>query len=228
MKSLSILAAILATGALCAQGHPTDLNARVILFGESTQTAAIELGQGVKDQAAIQTGAGIRFMGQATDDSRWFWELAGRFSSTAKMSTNRDISTPPAAPNVLDVTKVKIRYSYWSAGAGYLLPLGPAVDFGMHLEGRAETINPEGTFSTTSGGTGTTDAHTVYFRPWVRLSLDFKMKMGSYSTIIGGDAGVATLKTKQKTIVPMSQMDEQTMRAMAPTWSAALYAGFQF
>lgn len=227
MKSLSILAAILATGALCAQERPTELNARVILFGESTQTSAVELGLGVKDQAAAQTGAGIRLMGQVTDDSRWFWELSGRFSSSAHMVTNRDISSVPPA-NILDATKVKIRYSYWSAGAGYLLPLGPSVDFGMHLEGRAETINPEGTFSTTAGGTGNIDAHTVYFRPWVRLSLDFKMKTGSFTTILGGDAGVAALKTTQKTVVPMSQMDEQTMRAMAPTWSASLYAGFQF
>lgn len=223
MKSLSILAAILATGALCAQERPTELNARVILFGESTQTSAVELGQGVKDQAAAQTGAGIRFLGQVTDESRWFWELSGRFSSSANMVTNRDIG----GGTILDATKVKIRYSYWSAGAGYLLPLGPSVDFGMHLEGRAETINPAGAYSQSSGGTGTIDTHTVYFRPWVRLSLDFKLKTGSFNTILGGDAGVATLKTTQRA-GNLPQMDEQTMRAMAPTWSAALYAGFQF
>lgn len=228
MKSLSILAATLATGALCAQVRPADdMTARVILFGESTQTSAIELGQGVKDQAAIQTAPGIRFMGRTSDDSPWFWELSGRFSSSANMATNRDISPAPPA-NVLDATKVKIRYSYWSVGAGYLLPLGPALDFGMHLEGRAETINPSGTFSTTNGGTGSTDAHIVYFRPWARLSLDLKMKTGSYITILGGDAGVAITKTSQKAIVPMSQLDTWTLRAMAPTWSAALYAGIQF
>ena len=143
------------------------------------------------------------------------------------MVTNRDISSAPPA-NVLDVTKTKINYSYWSVGAGYLLPLGPTADFGMHVEGRNETINPKGEYSSTLGGTGYVDAHTVYFRPWVRLSLDFKVKSRSITTLIGADAGAALLKTNQKAIVPMSQLDDQTLRAMAPTWSGAIYAGIQF
>lgn len=224
MKSLSILAAILATGALCAQEKSEDLTARVILFGEATQTAGILLGQGIKDQANIQTGPGIRIMGLTSEDSHWFWELAVRFKSSAAMATNRDIG----GGNILDATKVRVNYSYWSAGAGYLIPLGGVADFGIHLEGRGETINPNGTFSTTTGGTGSIDAHTVYFRPWVRLSLDLKFKTGSVTTLIGGDAGVAAMKTSQKAVMPLSQIDNQTLRSMAPTWSGALYAGVQF
>ena len=227
MKSLSILMALLVSGSLFAQQRTNDVNdvnARVILFGETTQTSGIQLAPGVKDQANYQTGPGIRLMGQFDSDSRWNWELAGRFSSSARMVTNRDIGSG----NVLDVTKTKINYSYWSVGAGYLLPLSPAVDFGMHVEGRNETINPKGEYSSTLGGTGTIDAHTVYFRPWVRLSLDFKVKTGSVTTVFGADAGAALIKTTQKAIVPMSQLDDQTLRAMAPTWSGAVYAGIQF
>src|ERR1035438_10625353 len=201
--------ALVAAGALCAQQPANDLKARVILFGESTQTSGIQLAPGVKDQANYQTGPGLRLMGQLDSDSRWVWELAGRFSSSAHMVTNRDIG----AGNVLDVTQTKINYSYWSVGAGYLLPLGPAVDFGMHLEGRNETINPKGTYSSTLGGTGYIDAHTAYFRPWARLSLDFKVKTGSITTLIGADAGGTPIKTTQKAIVPMSQMDDHTLRA---------------
>lgn len=224
MKSCSILMALVAAGSLSAQQPINDLKARVILFGESTQTSGILLAQGVKDQANYQTGPGIRLMGQFDVDSRWNWELAGRFSSSAHMVTNRDIG----GGNVLDVTKTKINYSYWSVGAGYLIPLGSAADFGMHLEGRNETINPKGTYSSTLGGTGTIDAHTAYFRPWVRLSLDLKLKTGSVTTIIGAEAGAAAIKTTQKDIVPMSQMDDHTLRALAPTWSGAVYAGIQF
>jgi hypothetical protein len=216
--------ALVAAGALCAQQPASDLKARVILFGESTQTSGILLAQGVKDQAAYQTGPGIRLMGQFDSDSRWNWELAGRFSSSAHMVTNRDIG----GGNVLDVTKTKINYSYWSLGAGYLLPLGPTVDFGMHVEGRNETINPKGTYSSTLGGTGAIDAHTAYFRPWGRLSLDLKVKIGSITTLIGAEAGATPIKTTQKVIVPMSQMDDHTLRALAPTWSGAVYAGIQF
>jgi hypothetical protein len=193
VKSFSILMALLVAGSLSAQQRTNDVSARVILFGESTQTSGIQLAPGVKDQANYQTGPGIRLMGQFDSDSRWNWELAGRFSSSAHMVTNRDISSAPPA-NVLDVTKTKINYSYWSVGAGYLLPLGSAVDFGMHVEGRDETINPK----------------------------------GEYTTVFGADAGAALIKTTQKAIVPMSQLDDQTLRAMAPTWSGAVYAGIQF
>jgi hypothetical protein len=228
VKSISILAAILATGALSAQGQATDLNARVILFGEAIQTSGILLGPGAEDKANYQTAPGIRLMGRLDDDSRWNWELGGRFPSTAKMVTNRDIAIPPATPNVLNVSQVKVYYSYWTVGAAYLLPLGTAADLGFHLEGRAETINPKGNYSTTSGGTGAMDAHTVYFRPWLRVSLDLKVKVGSYYTLIGADAGVATIKAKQNAIVPMSQLDSQTLKAMAPKTSFSVYAGMQF
>jgi hypothetical protein len=216
--------ALLVAGSLSAEQPANDLKARVILFGESTQTSGILLAQGVKDQANYQTGPGIRLMGQFDSDSRWNWELAGRFSSSARMITNRDIG----GGNVLDVTKTKINYSYWSVGAGYLLPLGPAADFGMHVEGRNETINPKGTYSSTLGGTGYIDAHTAYFRPWARLSLDLKINTGSITTLLGVEAGATPLKTTQKAIVPMSQMDDHTLRALAPTWSGAVYAGIQF
>ena len=157
MKSISILAAILATGALSAQDSSNNLNARIILFAESIQTRGILLGQGVEDKADRQTGPGLRFMGRFAEDSRWNWELAGRFQSSAHMVTNRDIASAPPA-NILDATRVKVDYSYWSVGAGYVLPVGDNVDLGMHLEGRAETINPKGTYSTTNGGTGYIDA----------------------------------------------------------------------
>jgi hypothetical protein len=227
VKSYCIPMALLVAGTLSAQQKTNDLSARVILFGETTQTSGVQLGPGAKDQANYQTGPGIRLMGQLDSDSRWNWELAGRFSSSAHMVTDRDISLAPPV-NVLNATQTKINYSYWSVGAGYLLPLGAAADFGMHVEGRNETINPKGTYSTTEGGTGYIDAHTAYFRPWVRLSLDFKARTGSVTTVFGADAGAALIKTTQKAIVPMSQLDDHTLRAMAPTWSGALYAGLQF
>jgi hypothetical protein len=227
VKFLSILTALMVSGALSAQITESKVNARVILFGEAIQTRSILLAQGVTDQANFQTGPGIRLMGQTTFDSPWYWELAGRFSSKAYMVTNRDIATAPPS-NVLDMTKVRIEYSYWSVGAGYLIPLGQAADFGIHLEGRDETINPKGQYSSTGGGTANIDAMTAYFRPWVRLSLDLKLKTGSITTILGGDGSFTPLRTKQQNIMPLSQIDSQTMRALAPTWSASLYAGFQF
>jgi hypothetical protein len=203
------------------------LNGRVLLFEESIQTRSILLGQGIKDQADREAATGIRLMGQVGEESRWFWELSGRFAGSARMTTNRDISST-GTPNVLNATGVKIYYSYWSVGAAYLLPLSPSVDLGFHLEGRAETLNPKGDYSTTAGGTGYMDAHVVYGRPWVRLSLDVKFKTGSFTTLVGADAGVAATKTDQTRIMPLSEIDSTTMRSLAPTWSGAVYAGIQF
>ncbi len=232
MKPQSILMAMLVVGALSAQDSANNLNARVILFGESIQTRGILLGQGVEDQADRQTGPGLRVMGRFAEGSRWNWELAGRFQSSAHMVTNRVINLPPYTAgnpaNDLDATKVKVDYSYWSVGAGYVLPVGDSVDFGVHLEGRAETINPKGSYTQTTGGTGYIDAMAVYFRPWVRLSLDGKLRTGSFYTVVGADAGFAGFKTNQRVIPPMQAMDDQTMRAMAPTWSGSIYAGVQF
>lgn len=227
MKYFSLMTLTLAAAALSAQEVSPDLRTRVILFEESVQTRGILLAQGVSDQADRQAGTGLRLMGALGEESRWYWELAGRFPSSARMVTNHDIATVPPANN-LDATGVKIYYSYWSAGAGYLLPLGPSVDLGLHLEGRAETINPKGTYVTTAGGAGFMDAHTVYWRPWVRLSLDVKVKTWSFTTVVGAEAGVAALKTDQDKVVPLSAIDVNTMKALAPTWSGAIYAGIQF
>lgn len=218
--------ALVVSGTLCAQSTESKVSARVILFGEAIQTRSILLAQGISDQANFQTGPGIRLMGQITYDSPWCWELAGRFASKAYMVTNRDVATTPPA-NVLNMSNVRIEYSYWSVGAGYLLPLGQTADFGLHLEGRNETINPKGWYSS-GGSTIDLNAMTVYFRPWVRLSLDLKLKTGSIKTILGGDASLTPLRTKQQNIVAPNTIDSQTTRALAPTWSASLYAGFQF
>ena len=71
MKSYRILMALLVAGSLSAQQKINDVSARVILFGESTQTSGIQMGPGAKDQANYQTGPGIRLMGQLDADSRW-------------------------------------------------------------------------------------------------------------------------------------------------------------
>jgi hypothetical protein len=227
VKALSILTAILVTGSLLAQSRTDGPSARVLLFAESIQTRSILLGQGIEDQADRQAAPGVRFMGQFAAESPWVWELSGRFQSSAHMATDRDIMIP-SSPNILDARGVKIHYSYWSVGAGYLLPLSHSVDLGFHLEGRAETINPKGTYTTSLGGAGYVDAHKVYWRPWVRLSLDFRIPTGSVQTVLGGEVAGTPVKTDQNAIVPMPELDQNTARAMAPTWSGAVYAGVQF
>lgn len=227
MKPRSILIAFLVAGGLAAQ-QPSDAPmVQVMVLEESIQTRSVLLAQGVEDQADRQAGTGIRLLGQFVADSPWVWELSGRFPSSAHMATDRDIMVP-TSPNILDARGVKIYYSYWSVGAGYEVPLGSAVHLGLHLESRAETINPKGTYTTTLGGAGFVDAHKVYWRPWFRLSLDVAFPTGAVKTLLGGEVAATPLKTDQKTIVPMPLLDQNTARAMAPTWSGAVYVGLQF
>jgi hypothetical protein len=80
----------------------------------------------------------------------------------------------------------------------------------------------------TNGGVGYIDAHNVYFRPWARVSLDIKLGGSSFRPLIGLEGAVALVKTSQSQVVPLSALDANTLRAMAPTWSGAVYAGVQF
>lgn len=227
MRPRSILIAFLVAGGLAAQQSSDGPMVQAMVFEESIQTRSILLGQGIEDQADRQAGTGIRLLGQFVADSPWVWELSGRFPSSARMTTDRDIMVP-SSPNILNAQGVKIYYSYWSVGGGYLVPLGTSADLGLHLESRAETINPKGTYTTTLGGAGFVDAHKVYWRPWFRLSLDVAFKTGSVKTLLGAEVAGTPLKTEQKTIVPMPLLDQNTARAMAPTWSGAVFAGVQF
>ena len=226
-RIVTMTAALLAGSLLVAQADDAKGRGRILVFGELNQTEPILLGAGVKDQPERQAAPGIRVMGAVTENGRWFYELAWRFDSAARMTTNRDISSTPPA-NVLDVTKTKVHYTYWSVGAAYLMPLGEHVTLGFHLEGRGETINPKGTYSSTNGGTSSIDAHTVYFRPWGRVSIETAFRTGPCHTILGLDAGLAGYNTDQKKIVPMSVIDTDTLRAMAPKWGASVYAGISF
>ncbi len=226
-RVVTMTAALLAGSLLVAQADDAKGRGRILVFGEVIQTEPILLGQGVKDQPERQGAPGIRVMGAVTESGRWCYEVAWRFDSAAHMTTNRDISSAPPA-NVLDVTKTKVHYTYWSVGAAYLLPLGERVTLGFHREGRAETINPKGTYSSTNGGTSSIDAHSVYFRPWGRVSIETAFKTGPCHTILGLDAGLPGYKTSQNKIVPMSVINTNTLRAMAPQWCASAYAGISF
>lgn len=227
MKPIRTLAALLLPALLGAQAPSREAIGTLVVFGEVVQTREILLAPGIGDQAARQTGPGLRLLGRIEDHPRWQWELVARFQNSERMVTHHDIASAPPA-NILDVTQVKVDYSYYGAGAGYLMPLSPATDLGFHLELRAETINPKGSYSTTNGGKALLDAMTVWARPWVRVSLDTAFPVGGVTTVVGGELGVATLRASQHAILPMSQIDRQTLRALAPDWSLGLYAGVRF
>ena len=227
MKPVRTLAAFLLPALLGAQAPTREDPGTLLLFGEVVQTRSILLAPGIGDQAPRQTGPGLRLLGRVQDHPRWHWELVARLQNSERMVTHHDIASAPPA-NILDVRQVKVDYSYYGVGAGYLLPLSAATDLGFHLEVRAETINPKGSYSTTNGGTALLDAMTVWARPWVRLSLDTTVPVRTVGVVVGGDLGVAGLRATQKAILPMSQIDRQTLRALAPDWSLSLYAGVRF
>lgn len=218
MKTLSILAATMTVGVLSAQDAIPSLDARLTAFGEMIRPQKLDVVSGVTAQPGTQISPGIRFLGQLGAGSRWYYELAGRAESSSNM-VNID--------SVGDYSKVKLTYSYWSVGGGYLLPVGSNFDIGFHLEARAENIRCQGTYIQ-AGVSADADGGNSFIRPWARVSLEIGLSSGPVKPLIGFDAAIAMIRTYQTEIQPLSSMDDRTTRSLAPQYSASVFAGVRF
>jgi len=219
VKTLSVLAAVLAVTGLSAQDASGSQEARLLLFGELVRPQKLDVGTGITDQASNQMGGGLRFMGQIKPGTHWFYELAGRLESSSNLSNIPGVG--------LDNSKVKVTWSYFSMGGGYLAPLGNNVDLGFHLEARSENIRIQGT-TVVLGTPAGVDAANTFLRPWVRLSLDTNFQLGSVRPIIGGDVAFAALRTSQNQILTAANVEDRTARAAAPQVAVGFYVGLKF
>lgn len=227
MKIPTILVTALAAGSLCAQAPDKELDKRIQVFGEMIRPAAFTIFPGVQDQAQRSWGVGVRFMGEIASSRNWYYEIGGKLDSSSNLTFDGPTSALPGAP-VADLTDVKITSSYWSVGAGYLIPVGNAVALGLHLEGRGEALTAQGAVFQAGAMLGNVDASTTYLRPWARVSLDASFHLGSTRPFIGVDVAATPLKTSQQVLVSPVNMDNRTLRSLAPTASAAFYAGLHF
>lgn len=230
MNIKTILTMALSAGTLLAQQPDSRLDARIQLFGEVTRPAQFTLaqvgGSDIKDQAKSQTGVGLRFMGELTSAPGWYYEVGGKLDS----SSNLTLNGPLPGGAVLNATDVKITHSYWSLGAAYLFSKGD-FSLGLHLEARGEVMRAQGEVDYIQGGITTAsalDQASNYLRPWVRVSADYTLGGGRIRPFLGVDAAYAITRTTQTRVVPASQMDERTLRSMAPDASASFYLGLRF
>jgi hypothetical protein len=228
VKSISILAAALAAGTLFAQAPGSSLDARVLLFGEVERPSAFIVDQvGTKDQASDQWGGGIRFMGEIASAPGWYYELGGKFDASSNLVYRGNV-TPTY---YLDNTDVRIDDSYWSLGGAYLFNMGP-VALGLHLEARGERLEIVGTvYDNTGAGIvagGTYDATNTYLRPWGRISLDYSWRMGNARPFFGADAALAFFHSSQTIPQALAQVDDRTLRSMAPRSALSIYLGMHF
>lgn len=220
MKTLSLLAALVAATSLSAQETADTQEARLMLFVDLVRPMTLTVGSGVTDQPGNQIGGGLRFMGQVRPASRWFYELAGRPETSSNFSNIPSIGA--------DFSQVKVTYSYFSLGGGYLLPLSKNVDLGFHMEARSENVRVQGNYTYTAGPQPNVNAGNTFLRPWVRLSLDCNFAMGDARPILGADIALGCLRTYQTQITPLSQIDDRTARALAPQAAASAYIGLKF
>ncbi len=218
MKITKVLVTALSAGTLFAQ-TPTQLDARIQAFGEMIRPTSLTVAAGVKDQAGTSVGFGVRFMGEFASSRNWYYEIGGKLDSSSNLAMNS---------GGVDLTDIKITSSYWSLGVGYLVPLGQNVSLGFHLEGRGEALAAQGAVFQGGVVTGRVDAGTTYLRPWGRVSLDGTFTMGKLRPYIGVEVAATPLKTTQTQLIALSDMDNRTLRSMAPRVSGALYAGLHF
>jgi len=236
VKIQSILVAALATGSLCAAVPALELDARIQVFGEMTRPVNITFAQtpaNLQDKAGSQTGIGVRFMGEIASAPNWYYELGGKMDATSNFGFNGTITPPaPGAPFNLDLRDVRFTSSYWSLGFGYLTKPNETLTVGFHVEARGEALSAQGKVFQDQGAgplvQGVVDASTTYLRPWIRLSADATVPVAGLRPYVGVDAALALTKTSQTELVPLGQMDNRTLKSMAPTFALSVYLGMRF
>jgi hypothetical protein len=224
VKITKVLVIALSAGTLFAQAPTQELDSRIQIFGELIRPTSYTLGNGAgqtaKDQAGRSWGVGMRFMGEIASARNWYYELGGKLDSSSQLAYNAGGT---------NLTDIKITHSYWSVGAGYLAPLGSAFSLGFHLEGRGETMAAQGAIQTNGVVSNRVDAGNTALRPWGRLSLDGSWHMGSLHPYVGVDVAATPVKTTQTApISDLSQLDNRTLRSMAPNVAGSVYVGLHF
>lgn len=232
MKTPILVAALSAT-ALFGQTPSQALEGRVEIFGEFTRPRQVIFGVAsvtpaveVRDQAESQyNGGGIRLSGELPGTQGWYYMLGGRLESSSKFGFNGVVS----GVTTLDMTDVSIRYSYWVVGISKHFDLGSGLTLGVHGEGRGEALSAVGdVFSSGIQVQPSVNTSTTYFRPWLRASFDWTFPRSGVAPYLGVEAAVPLIKTSQSTAVAPTQMTSNTLKAMAPAFSAGIYAGLRF
>lgn len=232
MKTIPVLALVLATGTLFAQDSTQDLDGRLQVFMEMSKATSIAVAQVnsvfTSDQPARLKGVGIRFLGEVASSPRWYYEIGGRVGGSSKFTLNG----PIGGGYDLDDTGVKFKDNYWSIGGAYLYPAGESVSLGAHLEARGETLSIQGPLQQNDGTgwavLGTASANTTYLRPWVRLSADVSFPVGEHRPYFGVEVSATPIKTTQTQFVQLVAVDDRTLKAICPTSTFSFYLGLHF
>jgi hypothetical protein len=230
VKIFSLLTLALATGTLLAQEAPR-LDARFQAFAEMSWPTSIVVAQApnsVSNAPGSQTGIGFRFLGELASAQNFYYELGGMFDATSYFTLSGVL---PDGVTTLDLTDAKFTDSYWSLGMAYLSKPNENLSLGAHLEGRGEYLRLQGGVAGTNFNPPVQlDHSTTYLRPWVRGSVDYTFTgVGSSAhPYLGLEGCLAVLKTSQTRVPDFTNLDDRTVKALAPKYSAAVYAGIRF
>ena len=228
MKISIILAMTLAAGTLFGQTPDMDLDGRIQLFGEVSRPVAITVlnsAPPVQDEPGRQVGLGIRFLGEVASVRSLYYELGGMVGGASHFTYNGPVV---GSAGTMDLTGIKLTESYWSLGAAYLFQPTQNLFLGTHLEGRGEALTASGPVSSSTTGVQNLYVSTTYLRPWVRLSADITIPMGSFRPYVGVDVSGAMTRTSQSSYVAPNYMDNRTLKSLAPNYAAAFYLGVRF
>lgn len=223
MKISSILIMALAAGSLGAQ-DAAALDGRFQVFVQQDRPSSIVIAQtpgNVTDQPKVQTGVGVRFMGELASAPGFYYELGGMLDAVSYFTFNDGA--------VGNLSNVKFTESYWSLGAAYMAKFGEATTLGVHVEGRGESLRVQGN-AVIAGTTTSLDQGTTYLRPWVRGSADYTFTgIGTrVHPFIGLDGAFAVTKTSQTQVPSPGTFDNRNLCSLAPKYSYSAYAGLRF
>ena len=232
MKIIPALVLVLSAGTLFAQDSTQDLDGRLQFFGEMSRPASIAVANAGSDYTNDQPGRlnalGIRFLGELAASPRWYYEIAATINASSKFGLNG----PVVGGALQDDTGVKFTDSYWAIGGAYLYPAGENVSLGAHLEARGEALGIKGPLQQNPGTgwtpLGTVSDTTTYLRPWVRLSADFSFTVGEQHPYLGVEVAATPIKTSQTQFVQFTQINDRTLKSLAPTTTFSFYFGMHF
>jgi len=168
-------------------------------------------------------------MGELASAPGFYYELGGKFDSSSHFKFNGTV--PGSSGATVDMQNVKLTDSYWSLGAAYEFILQDTLSLGAHLEARGEYLQLAGQVSSSIVPTYEYSQTTTYLRPWVRLSGDYTFLGAGHMLrpFVGVEGAVAITKTTQTETPNLGgPIDGRTLKAMAPRYSYAAYAGVRF
>jgi hypothetical protein len=235
MKIARSLAILLSPSFMFAQGGPRDLDLRIQVGPEKTrlnQSIIAQMGNYLQFvQPDYQTSGLIRMMGELPGTRGFYYGIGGRFETASRLDFNEVVGD-----DNIDTHDVKLKYSYFTFGAGYIYNLNfwhLGISLGAHLDGRVEALSVEGPLYKNDPGFQNgvmLNGRASYLRPWGRVHVDLTFNSrGKIRPFIGVESSYPLMNRERRNKWELTEdpQEKRLLESMMPKDSVAAYIGLR-